>query len=129
MAKVSKQAQEKLFKEEFMNTLLGTLSNVNMEPSRINDYGTIAIPVQINGEDRYMTLKVVLTKAYDEEKGTGFDIFETESAYLDRVKADEEKAKAKEAKAKDNLEKRAKTEAKREAEDKTETEKEESLNS
>lgn len=111
MATITKQATEKLFKEEFMQTLMGTLSEVNMEPSRINDYGTIAVPVQIGGEDRYITLKVVLAKPYDEEKGTGFDIFEAEEAYNERVKVDAEKSKEKEAKSKANLEKKAKREA------------------
>lgn len=120
MSTITKTAEEKIFKEGFMQTLISTLSGVNMEPARVIDYGTIAIPIQIGGEDRYITLKVVVTKAYDEEKSTGFDIFDAEAQYTERVEADAKKLIAKELKTKENLEKRTKkeveTKAKKEAE-------------
>ena len=108
---ITKQALEKAVKESFMERLIETLQNGELEVSRVTDYGTLAIPVKVGEEDRYVTLKVVLTKTYDEEKMTGFDIFDAENAYAERVKADEDKAKAKEAKAKENLAKKAKREA------------------
>ena len=109
---ITKQALEKAVKESFMERLIETLQNGELEVSRVTDYGTLAIPVKVGEEDRYMTLKVVLTKTYDEEQMTGFDIFDAENGYAARVKTDGDKAKAKEAKAKENLVKKAKREAK-----------------
>ena len=60
---------------------------------------------------RFITLKVVLTKEYDEEKGTGFDMDEAMAEYELKRAAEAERIAKSEAK---KAEKDAKAKARRE---------------
>lgn len=94
---LTKQAKGKLLKEEFMARLCEALFKAQMEVICTNDYGTITIPLQVNGEGCYMIFKVVFTNPYNEEKekGIGFDILDVELVYFDRDKDNLEKPKSK----------------------------------
>ncbi len=110
MATISKQSMEKTAKEVSVLKAIEALKDAGFEVSRINDYGSIAFPLdeKIDGVDRYMTVKFILAKPYDEEKDSGFDIFTAEKEYELRVEADEDKRVAKEEKLKANIAKRDK---------------------
>lgn len=115
--KMTKTAQEKIMKEEKMLALIEVLADAGYDVRRINDYGTLAFPCgEIEGKERFITLKVVMAKEYDTEKETGFDIGDAEYNYEDRIAQDAIKAKAKELKDAAALADRAKKEAKKEAE-------------
>lgn len=93
MSEISKTAKEKVAKEIEMQKILTALTEAGFPVERINDYGTLAYMVEEGYlADRFITIKVVVTKEYNEEKNTGFSISEAMEAYEDRVKSDAEKA-------------------------------------
>jgi ribosomal protein S6 len=111
MAEKSKTAIEREGKAVEMEKIVSALNTAGMNVERILDYGTLAYMINEGAlEGRFITIKVVLTKEYNEETDTGFNIDEAISEYELRVKSDAEKA---EKAAKDKAEKEAKTQSKK----------------
>lgn len=113
MAEMTKTAQERIVKSEQMTSIIEALRGAGIDVERVTDNGTLAYMISDGAlEGRFITIKVVLTKEYNEEKGTGFDIVEAIQEYEMKVAAETEraeKARAKaEAKAIKDAEKRAK---------------------
>jgi len=107
MADRSKTAIERENKEVEMGKLIDALENAGVKIERVNDFGTLAYMITDGElEGRFITVKVVLTKEFDEVKMTGFDMEEGISEYGMKVakkEADEAarvaKIELKEAKA------------------------------
>ena len=122
MAEMTKTAMEKIGKGAEMERIIGALTAAGIAIERVVDAGTLAYMITDGDlEGRFITLKVVLTKEYDEEKGTGFDMDEAMAEYELKMTTEAErtaKSKAKEAekdaKAKAKAEKLAKAKAKTE---------------
>ena len=116
MAEMTKTAIEKIGKATEMTSIIDALTAAGIAVERVNDSGTLAYMVTDGDlEGRFITLKVVLTKEYDEEKGTGFDMDEAMNEYELKMATEAErtaksvaKAAEKEAKAKAKAEKLAK---------------------
>ena len=125
MAEMTKTAMEKIGKGAEMERIIDALTAAGIPIERVKDAGTLAYMITDGDlEGRFITLKVVLTKEYNEEKGTGFDMDEAMREYELKMAAEAEriaKSKAKEAekeaKAKARAEKlaKAKEKAKRES--------------
>jgi metal-sulfur cluster biosynthetic enzyme len=83
---MSKTQKEKIAKEKEVLKLMSALEDAGFPIERVNDFGTLAYMVT-EGDlaDRFITIKIVLTKEYDQEKGSGFDIVDAIVAYNDRV--------------------------------------------
>lgn len=100
MATMTKTAIEKAGKATEMERIMGALESAGIEVERVVDNGTLAYMVKEGDlEGRFMTIKVVLTKELDEEKGTGFDITEGIAEYEAKVKAEAERVAKASAKA------------------------------
>ena len=108
MAEMTKTAMEKIGKGAEMERIIDALTAAGIAIERIMDAGTLAYMITDGDlEGRFITLKIVLTKEYDEEKGTGFDMdeaiyefalktaTEAERAAKSKAKKDEKDAKAK----------------------------------
>ena len=112
MAEMTKTAMEKIGKGAEMERIIDALTTAGIAIERVVDAGTLAYMITDGDlEGRFVTIKVVLTKEYDEEKGTGFDMDEAMAEYTLKTTAEADRAaksKAKEA------EKEAKAEAKAE---------------
>ena len=116
MAEMTKTAIEKNGKAVEMVAIIDALTNAGIAVERVNDSGTLAYMITDGDlEGRFITLKVVLTKEYDEEKGTGFDMDDAIHEYelkmateAERTAKSTAKASEKEAKAKAKAEKLAK---------------------
>ena len=119
MAEMTKTAMEKNGKAVEMLTIIDALTAAGIAIERVNDAGTLAYMITDGDlEGRFITLKVVLTKEYDEEKGTGFDMDEAMAEYelkmateAERIAKSKAKEAEKEAKAKAKAEKLAKAKA------------------
>ena len=122
MADMTKTAMEKIGKGAEMERIIDALTAAGIAIERIMDAGTLAYMITDGDlEGRFITLKIVLTKEYDEEKGTGFDMDEAMAEYTLKTTAEADRAaksKAKEAekdaKAKAKAEKLAKAKEKAE---------------
>ena len=122
MADMTKTAIEKIGKATEMTAIIDALTTAGIAVERVVDAGTLAYMITDGDlEGRFITLKVVLTKEYDEEKGTGFDMDDAMAEYELKMTTEAErtaKSKAKEAekdaKAKAKAEKLAKAKAKTE---------------
>ena len=122
MADMTKTAIEKIGKATEMTAIIDALTAAGIAVERVVDAGTLAYMITDGDlEGRFITLKVVLTKEYDEEKGTGFDMDEAMAEFALKTNAEAERAaksKAKEAekdaKAKAKAEKLAKAKEKAE---------------
>ena len=122
MAEMTKTAIEKMGKGAEMERIINALTAAGIPIERFVDAGTLAYMIADGDlEGRFITLKVVLTKEYDEEKGTGFDMDEAMAEYELKMATEAEriaKSKAKEAekgaKAKAKAEKLAKAKEKAE---------------
>ena len=122
MAEMTKTAMEKIGKTAEMERIIDALTTAGIAIERVVDAGTLAYMITDGDlEGRFITLKVVLTKEYDEEKGTGFDMDDAMAEYELKMTTEAErtaKSKAKEAekdaKAKAKAEKLAKAKAKTE---------------
>ena len=122
MAEMTKTAMEKIGKAAEMERIIDALTTAGIAIERVVDAGTLAYMITDGDlEGRFITLKVVLTKEYDEEKGTGFDMDDAMAEYELKMTTEAErtaKSKAKEAekdaKAKAKAEKLAKAKAKTE---------------
>ena len=122
MAEMTKTAIEKIGKATEMTAIIDALTAAGIAVERVVDAGTLAYMITDGDlEGRFITLKVVLTKEYDEEKGTGFDMDDAMAEYELKMTTEAErtaKSKAKEAekdaKAKTKAEKLAKAKAKTE---------------
>lgn len=112
MAEMTKTAMEKIGKGAEMERIKTALETAGIDVERVLDNGTFAYMITDGDlEGRFITLKVVLTKEYDEEKGTGFDMDEAMHEY--ELKAATEAERAAKSKAKE-AEKEAKAKAKAE---------------
>ena len=117
MAEMTKTAMEKIGKGAEMERIIDALTTAGIAIERVVDAGTLAYMITDGDlEGRFITLKVVLTKEYDEEKGTGFDMDDAMAEYELKMTTEAErtaKSKAKEAekdaKAKTKAEKLAKS--------------------
>ena len=122
MAEMTKTAIEKMGKAIEMERIKTALETAGIDVERVLDNGTLAYMITDGDlEGRFITLKVVLTKEYDEEKGTGFDMDEAMSEYelkmateAERIAKSKAKEAEKEAKAKAKAEKIAKAKEKAE---------------
>ena len=122
MAEMTKTAMEKIGKGAEMERIIDALVDAGIAIERVVDAGTLAYMITDGDlEGRFITLKVVLTKEYDEEKGTGFDMDDAMAEYELKMTTEAERAaksKAKEAekdaKAKAKAEKLAKAKEKAE---------------
>ena len=122
MAEMTKTAIEKMGKTIEMERIIDALTTAGIAIERVIDAGTLAYMITDGDlEGRFITLKVVLTKEYDEEKGTGFDMDDAMAEYELKMTTEAErtaKSKAKEAekdaKAKAKAEKLAKAKEKAE---------------
>ena len=112
MADMTKTAIEKNGKATEMTAIIDALTAAGIAVERVNDAGTLAYMVTDGDlEGRFITLKVVLTKEYDEEKGTGFDMDDAIHEYELKMATEAERAAKSKAKA---AEKDAKAQAKAE---------------
>ena len=124
MAEMTKTAMEKIGKSAEMERIINALTAADIAIERVNDAGTLAYMITDGDlEGRFITLKVVLTKEYDEEKETGFDMDEAMAEYelkraneAERIAKSEAKKAEKEARAKARAEKLAKAKEKKETE-------------
>ena len=124
MAKMTKTGMEKMGKGAEMERIINALTAADIAIERVNDAGTLAYMITDGDlEGRFITLKVVLTKEYDEEKETGFDMDEAMAEYelkraneAERIAKSEAKKAEKEARAKARAEKLAKAKEKKETE-------------
>ena len=122
MAEMTKTAMEKIGKAAEMERIIDALTTAGIAIERVVDAGTLAYMITDGDlEGRFITLKVVLTKEYDEEKGTGFDMDDAMAEYelkmateAERAAKSKAKEAEKEAKAKAKAEKLAKAKAKTE---------------
>ena len=122
MAEMTKTGIEKIGKATEMTAIIDALTAAGIAVERVVDAGTLAYMITDGDlEGRFITLKVVLTKEYDEEKGTGFDMDDAMAEYELKMTSEAErtaKSKAKEAekdaKAKAKAEKLAKAKEKTE---------------
>ena len=122
MAEMKKTAIEKMGKTIEMERIKTALETAGIDVERVLDNGTFAYMITDGDlEGRFITLKVVLTKEYDEEKGTGFDMDEAMHEYelkmateAERIAKSKAKEAEKEAKAKVKAEKLAKAKEKAE---------------
>ena len=122
MADMTKTAMEKIGKATEMTAIIDALTAAGIAVERVVDAGTLAYMITDGDlEGRFITLKVVLTKEYDEEKGTGFDMDEAMAEYelkmtteAERIAKSKAKKDEKEAKAKAKAEKIAKAKEKTE---------------
>ena len=92
----SKMAIEKAAKEIEMLKIIEALDSAGVPVERVNDFGTLAYMIP-NGdlEGRFITIKVVLTKEFNEDTLKGFDIVNAIAQYDEKViSAQEAKAKA-----------------------------------
>ena len=112
MADMTKTGMEKNGKAVEMTAIIDALTSAGIAVERVNDAGTLAYMITDGDlEGRFITLKVVLTKEYDEEKGTGFDMDDAMNEYALKVTAEAERIAKSDAK---NAEKDAKAKAKAE---------------
>ena len=122
MAEMTKTGMEKIGKSAEMERIIDALTAAGISIERVVDAGTLAYMITDGDlESRFITLKVVLTKEYDEEKGTGFDMDEAMAEYelkraaeAERIAKSEAKKAEKDAKAKAREEKIAKAKEKTE---------------
>lgn len=122
MAEMTKTAMERIGKSAEMERIIDALTAAGIPIERVVDAGTLAYMITDGDlEGRFITLKVVLTKEYNEEKGTGFDMDEAMAEYelkraaeAERIAKSEAKKAEKEAKAKARAEKLAKAKEKEE---------------
>ena len=120
MAEMTKTAMEKIGKAAEMERIINALTAADIAIERVVDAGTLAYMITDGDlEGRFITLKVVLTKEYNEEKETGFDMDEAMAEYelkmateAERIAKSKAKEAEKEAKAKAKAEKIAKAKAK-----------------
>ena len=116
MADMTKTGIEKIGKATEMTAIIDALTAAGIAVERVVDAGTLAYMITDGDlEGRFITLKIVLTKEYDEEKGTGFDMDEAMAEYelkraaeAERIAKSEAKKAEKDAKAKAREEKIAK---------------------
>ena len=122
MAEMTKTAMEKIGKGAEMERIIDALTTAGIAIERVVDAGTLAYMITDGDlEGRFITLKVVLTKEYDEEKGTGFDMDDAMAEYelkmtteAERTAKSKAKGPEKGARAKTKAEKLAKAKAKTE---------------
>ena len=122
MAEMTKTGIEKIGKATEMTAIIDALTAAGIAVERVMDAGTLAYMITDGDlEGRFITLKVVLTKEYDEEKGTGFDMDEAMAEYelkmateAERIAKSKAKEAEKDAKAKAKAEKIAKAKEKAE---------------
>jgi hypothetical protein len=87
MAKeLSRTAKEAIAKEVEVQKMIQALVSAGFPIERINDFGTLVYMVPSGDlQDRFITIKVVVTKEYNEETGKGFDIADAIEQYEDSV--------------------------------------------
>ena len=93
---MSKTAIERVGKEFEMLEIMEGLVDAGLAVERVNDFGTLAYMISDGTlEGRFITIKVVLTKEFNEETLVGFDMNESIKEYEMKVKnRAEAKAKA-----------------------------------
>ena len=112
MAEMTKTAIEKMGKTIEMERIIDALTAAGIAIERVVDAGTLAYMITDGDlEGRFITLKVVLTKEYDEEKGTGFDMDDAMAEYALKMATEAERTAKSKAKT---AEKDAKAQAKAE---------------
>ena len=124
MANMTKTAMEKIGKSAEVERIINALTAADIAVERVVDAGTLAYMITDGDlEGRFITVKVVLTKEQDEEKGTGFDMDEAMAEYelkraaeAERIAKSEAKKAEKEARAKARAEKIAKAKEKEKTE-------------
>lgn len=106
----TKTAVERAGKAIEMDHIIAALSNSGIEVDRVVDNGTLAYMIREGAlEGRFITLKVVLTKEYNEETGKGFDIAEAIQEYDLKVQTEKEREVARAKKQAEKEAKKAKT--------------------
>ena len=107
---MSKTAIERQEKEVEMFKIVKALENAGMAVERVNDFGTLAYMIPAGQlEGRFITVKVVLTKEFNEETLAGFEMAESIREYEMKV---ENRAEAKAKAEAKELAKQAKKEKK-----------------
>ena len=100
MATLTKTAIEKTGKATEMERIMNALTTAGIAVERVVDNGTLAYMITEGAlEGRFMTVKVVLTKEFNEETGKGFDITEAINEYELKIAAEAERAEKTAAKA------------------------------
>lgn len=95
---VSKTAIERAGKEVEMQKVITSLTDAGIAVERVVDNGTLAFMITEGElEGRFITVKVVLTKEFDQETGKGFDMEDAINQFNEKVEA-REKAKVEAAK-------------------------------
>ena len=95
---VSKTAIERAGKEVEMQKVIKAFTNAGIAVERVVDNGTLAFMITEGElEGRFITVKVVLTKEFDQETGKGFDMEDAINQFNEKVEA-REKAKVEAAK-------------------------------
>lgn len=94
----SKTAIERAGKEVEMQKVITALATAGIAVERVVDNGTLAFMISEGElEGRFITVKVVLTKEFDQETGKGFDMEDAINQFNEKVEA-REKAKIEAAK-------------------------------
>jgi len=97
---LSKTAIERKGKEVEMLGIVDALVSADIPIERVNDFGTLAYMVKDGPlEGRFVTIKVVLAKEFNDETLTGFDIEEAINEYALKVTERKEAAAKAQAKA------------------------------
>ena len=95
---VSKTAIERAGKEVEMQKVITAFTNAGIAVERVTDNGTLAFMITEGElEGRFITVKVVLTKEFDQETGKGFDMEDAINQFNEKIEA-REKAKVEAAK-------------------------------
>lgn len=96
---VSKTKIERTFKDAEMLRVIAALETAGFPIERVVDGGTLAYMVGDGPcEGRFVTIKVVLTKEFDDETGKGFDMEEAMAEYQRKIDSAKTKAEAAELK-------------------------------
>lgn len=101
MAGITKTAIERAGKAIEMEKIIGALTSAGIEVDRVVDNGTLAYMIKDGTlEGRFITIKVVLTKEYNEEKLSGFEITDAIAQYEEKIRLEAERAAKAAAKSK-----------------------------
>ena len=93
---ITKTGIEKNGKAIEMNRITNALLEAGLLVENVNDAGTLAYMITDGDlEGRFITIKVVLTKEYNEETGTGFDFDDAHNEYILKMEAQNERIRAK----------------------------------
>lgn len=112
---MTKTKIERTFKDAEMLRIITALTDAGFPVERVEDNGTLAYMVGDGAcEGRFVTIKVVLTKEFDEETGKGFDIEDGMAEYQRKIDAAATKAKTAAEKAAGKTKKATATKEKKE---------------